>query len=67
MMRYSDMKKIRFEETASPLVEDDELTASQRKYINAQIAKAEESLRVEKGVTVKEAFDEVRENIKLQV
>ena len=61
------MNKIRFGETISSPIEDDELTASQKKYIDAQIAKAEESLKVEEGVTVKEVFDEVREYIKIQV
>ena len=59
-------ENIGFRETASPLIEDDELTDSQKKRIDARIEEAERRFKTEKKITLDEAVDSLKKKLRKQ-
>ena len=62
----TNTENIRFREIASPLVEDDGLTASQKKQIDARIEEAEKRFKTEKKITLDEAVDGLKQKLRKQ-
>ena len=66
MVSWMANNKWRVGEIASPLIEDDGLSASQKKQIDARIEEAEKRFKTEKKITLDEAVDGLKQKLRKQ-